>query len=105
MARWKAAIAIVAAVAGSVLVAATPASANTVNTLCKTVDNAWQYDQVGYYGGIGAHEFTLHADRGYRSYDVYYRDGYGRWWIGGHGAEHPNNPGWILWYHTNCPPP
>lgn len=99
--RWTAATAVVAAVAATVVLPATPANA----TLCKTTSNAWQYRDVNWFGGVGDHQFTLHADRGYRSYDWYYTDGYGRWWIYGHGAEHPNTPGWILWYHTDCPPP
>jgi hypothetical protein len=46
-------------------------------------------------------EFTLHADRGYHSYQIYYLDGHGRWWVAGYGAEHPNNDGFILLEHTS----
>lgn len=58
-------------------------------------------DEVDYASGVWAHEFTLHASRGYHSYQVYLMNGYNRWWIGGYGAEHPGDNGWILLDHTS----
>ena len=86
------------ATCGTLLVAAPPASADVVCTLSS---NAYQYDGVDYYGGRN-YEFTLHAGRGFRWYQVSYWDGYGRKWIHGHGAEHSGNSGWILSSHFPC---
>jgi hypothetical protein len=102
MVRRKVAVALAAlgtGVAASVLLVATPAQADTV---CNLSSNAFQYQAVQASGG-NTYEFTLHAGRGYHSYDIGVRDGQNRLWVYGYGAEHPGNTGWILASHVpNC---
>ena len=96
--RIKARGAVLLGTSLTVLGAASPAHADVV---CKTSSNAYQYNRVDAYGGVGSQEFTLHADRGFHSYQFYVLDGYNRWWVKGYGAEHPDNDGFILLSHTN----
>ena len=98
MIRTLRALGVAVATCGAVLVAAPPASADITCTLSS---NAHQFDGVDRLGGRN-YEFTLHAGRGFRWYQVSYVDGYGRKWLHGNGAEHPNNSGWILSSHFPC---
>jgi hypothetical protein len=95
--RIAVAAAALAATGSLALVPTVPAHADVV---CRTVENAVQFNGVNSNGGVDR-EFTLHADRGYHSYQIYYLDGHGRWWVAGYGAEHPNNDGFILLEHTS----
>ncbi|MDI1463259.1 hypothetical protein QEZ54_19950 [Catellatospora sp. KI3] len=77
---------------------ATPAHADV---LCMTVENAPFYASIDGYGGTG-YLFTLSPGRGFRADGWGYNDAYGRNWIRGHGAEHPDRTGWTLHSHTSC---
>lgn len=88
-------------VSGVTAVTAVPASADD-GILCSTTENAPFYAGVDNSGGTD-YLFTLSAGRGFRyngsgAFDIYYR-----FWISGHGAEHPDVEGWVLASHTNCP--
>ena len=86
-------------VAAGLGVTAGPAAADDV---CLLSSNAYQYDGVTGGGGVN-YEFTLHAGRGFHSYQIYFWDNYGRLWVEGYGAEHSGNVGWILKEHVpNC---
>ncbi|MEV4411354.1 hypothetical protein [Catellatospora sp. NPDC049609] len=91
------AAAMLAAVAAGTT-AATPAHADA---LCMTKENAPFYASIDGYGGTN-YLFTLSPGRGFRADGAGYNDVYGRNWLRGHGAEHPNRTGWVLHSHTTC---
>jgi hypothetical protein len=97
LAAFAAALAVTAG--GVTATTALPASAD--DTLCMTTENAPFYAGRDNSGGTN-YLFTLSAGRGFRynhngAFDIYYR-----FWISGHGAEHPDVEGWVLASHTNC---
>jgi len=61
------------------------------------------YSGVGAEGGTG-YLFTLSGGRGFRAIDALYSDNFGRYWVYGHGAEHPDRDGFVLMDHTDCCP-
>jgi hypothetical protein len=71
--------------------------------LCDTTENAPFYAGFGAGGGT-SYLFTLSAGRGFRAAEELYGDTYGREWVYGHGAEHPDVDGWVLKDHTDCRP-
>jgi hypothetical protein len=75
----------------------------SASVLCNTTENAPFY--AGFNAGGGTNYlFTLSPGRGFRAAEVIYGDTYGREWVYGHGAEHPDVDGWVLKAHTNCAP-
>lgn len=79
----------------------TNASAND-GYLCMTKENAPFYDNFNFRDGGTNYLFTLSPNRGFRASGGAGPDDYGRYWISGHGAEHPNREGWVLRSHTTC---
>ena len=75
----------------------------SADVLCNTTENAPFYAYVGVDGG-SSYLFTLSAGRGFRAAEFIRGDTYGREWIYGHGAEHPDVLGWVLKDHTDCRP-
>ena len=93
--------AVAAATVGALtMVTAGPAAA--AEQLCKTTESAPFYASVDSAGGE-SYLFTLSADRGFRATDLY-DDAGNRYWVRGHGAEHPDREGWVLMSHTDCCP-
>ncbi len=80
--------------------AALPASADGI--VCTTHEDAPFYAGIAETGGT-SYLFTLSPGRGFNYNGSRSYDDLGRFWISGHGAEHPDVEGWILASHTNCP--
>jgi len=84
------------------LVAAGPAHASgTFGMLCTTSSNGWLFSSWDGNGGVG-YLRTLHAGRGFRYHLSYMHDSQARLWYFGHGAEAPEQDGWILASHLSC---
>lgn len=94
------AAAAVVTIGGIAVGTAGPASADD-GILCMTTQDAPFYAGVDGGGGTN-YLFALGADRGFRASGTGMDDGYGREWISGHGAEHPDREGWVLRAHTSC---
>lgn len=90
-----------AVAAGGLSIGAAGTASAADGYLCLTVENAPFYLAVNGSGGAG-YQFTLSPGRGFRANGAGFIDGYGRGWIEGHGAEHPDREGWVLQSHTNC---
>ncbi len=94
-------IAAAVAVAGLSLGVAGSASAENPPGVCTTIEDAPFYAGMNDGGGT-SYLFTLSAGRGFSTTAAFFYDSYGRYWISGHGAEHPDREGWVLAAHTNC---
>ncbi|MEU6073885.1 hypothetical protein [Micromonospora sp. NPDC047074] len=94
--------ALVVAVGGGTLATATPAHATgTFGVLCTVSSNGWLFASYDGNGGTG-YLRTLHAGRGFRFHLSYVTDSSYRLWYFGHGAEAPEEDGWILASHLSC---
>lgn len=89
--------AVALAVAGLSTAVATPASASFV---CLTNSPTPQYAGFDGYSGIG-HQLTHSEGRGFRVYSVWNSSAYPEWAYG-HGAQYPNNPGWVRKDRLSC---
>ncbi|MGH3376217.1 MAG: hypothetical protein ACRDP6_15895 [Actinoallomurus sp.] len=69
--------------------------------VCLTTESAPFYAGMDNGGGT-SYLFTLSAGRGFSTSGAFFYDGYGRYWLAGHGAEHPDREGWVLAAHTTC---
>jgi hypothetical protein len=89
-------------VGGGTLVPASPAHATgTFGVLCSVSSNGWLFSSWDGDGGVG-YIRTLHAGRGFRFHLSSMRDSQYRLWYFGHGAEAPEQDGWILASHLSC---
>ncbi len=94
-------IAAATAVTGLCLGVTGSASAEGAPGVCTTIESAPFYAGMDNGGGT-SYLFTLSAGRGFSTTAAFFYDSYGRYWISGHGAEHPDREGWVLAAHTNC---
>ena len=92
--------AVVTAVAGLCLGVTGSASAES-GYLCNTIESAPFYAGMNNGGGT-SYLFTLSPGRGFATSGAFFYDSYGRYWLAGHGAEHPDREGWVLAAHTTC---
>jgi hypothetical protein len=91
------ALAVATLAAGSVVATTGPAAASDApGALCNLNSNAWLREWPS-----GPYLRTLSAGRGFRWHWQGYFDGYQDWFYG-HGAEAPNQDGWVLAAHLNC---
>ncbi len=93
-----------AAAAAATIGALTMATAGpaAADQLCQTTENAPFYDSIS-SGGGESYLFTLSGGRGFNATGLY-SDASNRYWVHGHGAEHPDREGWVLMAHTDCCP-
>ena len=89
----------VLAVAGLSTAVAQPASADS-GWVCITNSPTPQYQGFVGYGGIG-HELTHSEGRGFRVYHVVGGSDMATWAFG-HGAQYPDNDGWVRYDRLNC---
>jgi len=89
-------------VGGGALAVTSPAHASgTFGLLCTTNSNGWLFASYDMFGGVG-YVRTLHAGRGFRYHLSSVTDTQARLWYFGHGAEAPEQDGWILASHVSC---
>ena len=89
------------AFAGSAVAAEPAEASDTGGILCMLTSDAWLYASVDPWGG-NVYLRTLHAGRGFRWHYYGTNDEYGRPWYYGHGAEAPDQDGWVLGDHLSC---
>ena len=93
--------ALVVGVGGGSAVATAPAHASDAwGVVCNLNSNAWLFAAVDGNGGYFVLR-TLHAGRGFRWHGQGVNDYYGRNWFYGHGAEAPDQDGWVLASHLS----